>query len=43
LVRGFAKQRQHIENIREPLEALIDVGYRLSPKLVERLLVMAGE
>jgi len=38
-----AKQRQYIENIREPLEALVDVGYRLSPKLIERLLVMAGE
>ena len=38
-----AKQRQHIETIREPLRALVDVGYRLSPKLIERLLVMADE
>lgn len=38
-----AKQRQHIENVREPLRALVDVGYRLSPKLIERLLLMAGE
>lgn len=38
-----AKHNQHIENIREPLSALVDAGYRLSPRLVERLLIMAGE
>lgn len=38
-----AKKRQHIESIREPLLALVDSGYRLSPKLMARLLVMAGE
>ena len=38
-----AKQRQYIDNVREPLLALVEVGYRLSPQLRERLLVMAGE
>lgn len=38
-----AKQRGFIETVREPLLALVEVGYRLSPQLRERLLVMAGE
>lgn len=38
-----AKQRGYIDNVREPLLALVEVGYRLSPQLRERLLVMAGE
>ena len=38
-----AKQPQYIDNVREPLLALVEAGYRLSPQLQERLLIMAGE
>ena len=38
-----AKHNQYIENIQKPLLDLVDAGYRLSPQLMKRLLVMPGE
>ena len=38
-----AKQRQYIDNACGPLLALVEIGYRLSLQLRERLLIMAGE